>query len=114
MEHPGNRVDGGTETLTERVRRLEENAAFNKAPIGRDNNDGTTAAYVQQIELLTADFYRERQERENLASKMDGLQLLLKHHLEKYHALYHEVLAIQNGDDTSSGGTERAYKDVER
>ena len=107
MEHPGNRVDSGIEMLTERVRRLEENSVFNKAPTGHDNDDddGTTAAYVQQIELLTADFYRERQEREKLASKMEGLQLLLKHHREKYHTLYHEVLAIQNGNDTSSGGT---------
>ena len=90
MEHAENREGSDIEMVTERVRRLEENA--------KDaNNDGTTAAYVQQIKLLTADFYRERREREKLAHKMEGLQLLLKHLREKYHTLYHEVLAIQNG-----------------
>ena len=103
MEHPENREGSGTETVTERVRRLEEN--------GKDaNNDGTTAAYVRQIELLAADFYRERQEREKLACKMEDLQLLLKHQREKYQTLYHEVLAIQNGSDASTR-TERAYKE---
>ena len=90
MEHAENREGSDIEMVTERVRRLEEN-------VKDANNDGTTAAYVQQIELLTADFYRERREREKLAHKMEGLQLLLKHLCEKYHTLYHEVLAIQNG-----------------
>ena len=90
MEHAENRGRSDIEMVTERVRRLEEST--------KDaNNDGATAAYVQQIELLTADFYRERREREKLAHKMEGLQLLLKHLREKYHTLYHEVLAIQNG-----------------
>ena len=76
MEHPENRECSGIETVTERVRRLEEN--------GKDaNNDGTTAAYVRQIELLAADFYRERQEREKLACKMEDLRLLLQHQREK-------------------------------
>ena len=114
MEHPGNRVDSGIEMLTERVRQLEENAVFNKTPTRHDNNDGMTAAYVQQIKLLTADFYQEREEREKLASKMNTLQMLLKHNREKYQTLYHEVLAIQNGNDTSPRkGTEHTYKDVE-
>ena len=91
MEHAENREGSDIEMVSERVRRLEENA---KAA----NNDGATTAYVQQIELLTADFYRERREREKLAHKMEGLQLLLKHLREKYHVLYHEVLAIQNGE----------------
>ena len=103
MEHPENRVDDDIEMVTERVRRLEENA--------KDaNNDGTTAAYMRQIELLTADFYRERREREKLACKMGDLQLLLKHQREKYQTLYHEVLAIQNGSEASTR-TERAYKE---
>ena len=56
MEHAENREGSDIEMVTERVRRLEENA--------KDaNNDGATAAYVQQIELPMADFYRERRER---------------------------------------------------
>ena len=90
MEHAENREGSDIEMVTERVRRLEENT--------KDaNNNGTTAAYVRQIELLMADFYRERREREKLARNMEDLQLLLKHLREKYHTLYHEVLAIQNG-----------------
>ena len=94
MEQLRNRVNSGIEMLTERVRCLEENAAF-KTPTCHD----MTAACMQQIELLTGDFYREREEREKLAIKVDTLQLLLKHSREKYQTLYREVLAIQNGND---------------
>ena len=86
------RVNSGIEMLTERVRCLEENVAFDKAATCQ-------ATYVQQIELLTGDFYREREEREKLASKVGTLQWLLQHLREKYQTLHHEVLAIQNGCD---------------
>ena len=85
-------MNSGIETLMERVRCLEENVTFDKAATCQ-------ATYVQQIELLTEDFYREREERENLASKVDTLQRLLQHLREKYQTLYHEVLAVQNGRD---------------
>ena len=71
------RVNSGIEMLTERVRCLEENVAFDKAPTCQ-------ATYVQQIELLTRDYYREREEREKLVGKVDTQQRLLQHLREKY------------------------------
>ena len=71
------RVNSGIETLTERVRSPEEYVAFDKTATCQ-------ATYMQQIELLTEDFYREREEREKLAGKVDTLHRLLQHLCEKY------------------------------
>lgn len=95
-------MDPCIETLAERVRCLEESVASNNVPTRHDSNDELTAAYQQQIEMLTRDFYREREEREKLVCKVDTLQMLLKRGRERYQKLYYDTMAIQNGDDTSA------------
>lgn len=95
-------LDDRIEKLTERVLCLEADAVV-KTRTCHDGNDGMTDVYVKQIGVLTQDFYQEREERERLVGKADTLQKLLKHAREKYQTLYRDVLAIQNGDDTSAG-----------
>ena len=103
MEHPENREGSGIETVTERVRRLEEN--------GKDaNNDGTTAAYVRQSNYWQQ-ISTEKDKREKIwPVKWRTYGCYCNTSAKKYQTLYHEVLAIQNGNDVSTR-TERAYKE---